>query len=154
MTLLALPAFALRDERQLIKCLGAEEKQFHKAKDTGPLYDLNQRLISEMIQIPHADLSDENYNHICKNSFSPSWKLLELSISKGKQLFDVKNANGIQKQITEGTIEDYIEGTREIFLNFMTQIQALAPSASCLKEEIPQLDNFFNDIKFFRKMWI
>lgn len=151
MTLLSLPSFAVRDERQLLKCLGEEEKKFHMTKNTGPLYDLNQRLISEMIQIPHADLTDESYNIICKNSFSPAWKLLELSITKGKELFAVKNTNAIQKQITDGTIEDYIEGTREIFLNFMSQIQALAPSATCLQEEIPEIANFFNDIKYLQE---
>ena len=64
--LLSFPTFATRDERQLIKCLGAEEKMFHLKKQTGPLYDLNQRLISEMIQIPKAELDAEFYHEMCE----------------------------------------------------------------------------------------
>ena len=40
---------------ELLKCLGAEEKAFHLKKDTGPSYDLNQRLIAEIIQIPNNE---------------------------------------------------------------------------------------------------
>jgi endonuclease V-like protein UPF0215 family len=43
---------ALRQDRQILKCLGEEEKRFHLNKEVGPIYDLNQRLISEMIQTP------------------------------------------------------------------------------------------------------
>ncbi len=146
-------AFSARDERLLIKCLGAEEKRFHLNKDTGPLYELNQRLISEMIQIPIAELSNQDYVEICnKNSFSASWKLLELSIRKGKDIFQLPpSVSGTQRSISEGMISEYMEVTKDIFLSFMTSIQALAPSATCLKEEIPQLDNFFNDIKYLQE---
>jgi hypothetical protein len=151
--LLSLNAIATRDERQLLKCLGEEEKKFHLKKDTGPLYDLNQRLISEMIQIPQAELDAEFYNEICnKNSPSPALKLLELSIIKGKEIFDVPpEVQGSQKEMAQGMIEDYLESTKEILLKFLTQIQSLAPSASCLKEEIPQIDALFTDIKYLQE---
>ncbi len=151
--LVSLPSFAVRDERQLLKCLGQEEKQFHLKKETGPLYDLNQRLISEMLQIPKAELDTEAFNEICsKESFSPAWKLLEQSIVKGSEIFEVPaSVTGSQKEMAKGMIDDYIEATKEIFLNFMTQIQAQAPSASCLKEEIPELDAFFSDIKYLQE---
>ena len=151
--LLSLPVMAVRDERQLLKCLGQEEKQFHLRKETGPLYDLNQRLISEMIQIPKAELDLDFYNEICsKDSFSPAWKLLELSIIKGSSIFEVPDSvTGSQREMAKGMIDDYIEATKEILLNFLTQIQAQAPSATCLKEEIPQLDAFFSDIKYLQE---
>lgn len=146
-------AFGTKDERLLLKCLGAEEKRFHLNKDTGPLYDLNQRLISEMIQIPSAELTNEDYAEICgRNSFSSSWKLLELSISKGKTIFHLPaSVTGVQRSISQSMIEDYVNASKEIFLNFMTSIQTLAPSADCLKEEIPQLDAFFTDIKYLQE---
>lgn len=151
--LLPLHALAVRDERQLLRCLGQEEKQFHLKKETGPLYDLNQRMISEMVQIPKAELDVEFYNEICsKSSFSSAWKLLELSITKGSDIFYVpKSVTGSQREMAKGMIDDYIESTKEILLNFLTQIQAQAPSATCLKEEIPQLDEFFSDIKYLQE---
>ena len=151
--LLSFNALATRDERQLLKCLGEEEKKFHLKKDTSPLYDLNQRLISEMIQIPKAELAAESFKEMCnKTSPSPALKLLELSIRMGNEIFEVPpDVQGSQRQMAQGMIDDYIESTKEIFLNFMTQIQALAPSASCLKEEIPQIDAFFTDIKYLQE---
>lgn len=151
--LFAPKSFSMKDERQLLKCLGEEEKNFHLKKETGPLYDLNQRLIAEMVQIPKTELASEHFTEICgKSSFSPSWKLLELSISKGKDIFEVpQEVSDTQKQMSLGMIDDYIEATHEIFLNFMTQIQSAAPSANCLKEEIPELDAFFTEIKYLQE---
>lgn len=153
-TLLTLVSHAAtRDERQLIKCLGEEEKKFHAKKELGPLYDLNQRLISEMVQIPHAELSQESFAEICStNSPSPALKLLEFSIRKGKDIFVVPNSvGGSQRSVAQGMIDDYVEATKEIFLNFLTQIQTLSPSAECLKQEIPQIDAFFTDIKYLQE---
>ena len=151
--LISMTAHATRDERQLIKCLGEEEKKFHLKKDTGPLYDLNQRLISEMLQIPKAELDTEYFNDMCgKGSPSAALKLLELSIRHGDKIFMVpESVQGSQRSVAEGMIDDYIESTKEIFLNFMTQIQTLAPSADCLKVEIPQIDAFFTDIKYLQE---
>lgn len=151
--LLSLTGHATRDERQLIKCLGEEEKKFHLKKDTGPLYDLNQRLISEMLQIPKAELETDYFNEMCsKSSPSPALKLLELSIRHGDDIFMVPDSVvGSQRSVAEGMIDDYIESTKEIFLNFMTQIQTLAPSADCLKVEIPEIDAFFTDIKYLQE---
>ncbi len=155
--ILAFIAFSLptlaSGERELLKCLGQEEKEFHLKKDTGPLYDLNQRLIAEMIQIPQADISGDALKQICsKSGLSVSWKLLESSIQKGKGLFTIAAGTpGMQAQMTNGMIEDYIEATKEILLNFISAIQTLSPTPTCLKEEIPELDKFFTDIKYLQE---
>ncbi len=53
--------------------------------------------------------------------------------------------------MTKGMIDDYMEGTREILLNFINQIQMLSPTPTCLKEEIPELNNFFIEIKYLQE---
>ncbi|MGE3608566.1 MAG: hypothetical protein AB7I27_03170 [Bacteriovoracaceae bacterium] len=148
----SIPLWAAKD-RQLLKCLGAEEKRLHLKKDTGPLYVLNQRLIEEIVQIPEADISEENFKQICMKPYaSESWKLLEASIQQGKSLFIIPEGVGkMQKPMIEGMIDDYIEATKEILLNFISQIQSASPSATCLKEEIPELDSFFTDIKYLQE---
>lgn len=140
-------------DRQILKCLGEEEKRFHLKKETGPVYDLNQRLIAEMIQIPSIEITPEDYLVICTGQkFSESWKLLEQSIIKGKKLFIIPNSvSGMQREIASSMIEDYVDATREILLTFISQIQATAPSATCLKEEIPVLDQFFTEIKYLQE---
>ncbi len=149
--LLSAPVWA-RDG-QILKCLGEEEKRFHLRKETGPVYDLNQRLIAEMIQIPKIEIDPDNYLEICKRQrFSESWKLLELSIKIGKEMFIIPdNVQGMQKEMAKGMIDDYVEATREILLTFISQIQTISPTPNCLKEEIPQLANFFNEIKYLQE---
>lgn len=151
--LISLNALATRDERQLLKCLGEEEKVFHLNKDTGPLYDLNQRLISEMIQIPKAELETSFFKEMCgKGSGSAALKLLEISIREGKDIFQVPDeVQGSQRQVAQSMIDGYIEETKEIFLSFISQIQTLSPTPTCLKEEIPQIGEFFIDIKYLQE---
>jgi hypothetical protein len=144
---------AFASDRQILKCLGQEEKALHLKKDTGPVYDLNQRLISEMVQIPAIELNPESYLEICAGEkFSESWKLLELSIKRGKDLFVISpKLSDLQREMTTGMIGDYVEATKEILLTFISQIQAKSPTPTCLKEEIPELDSFFTEIKYLQE---
>ncbi len=48
-------------------------------------------------------------------------------------------------------IRDYIDITRDLFLNYIAQIQAAAPSSTCLKEEVPELSQFFLEIKHLQE---
>jgi hypothetical protein len=145
--------FASRNERELLKCLGREEKEFHLEKKTGPIYELNQRLISEMVQIPGAELTEEAYRIVChQTETSPTLKLLELSIIQGKEIFILKPSVKVSdNNISQSMIEDYLEASTEIFLHFISQIQTQAPSAQCLKEEIPELESFLRDIKYLQE---
>ncbi len=138
---------------QILKCLGEEEKRFHLKKETGPVYDLNQRLIAEMIQIPRIEIDPDNYLAICAGQkFSESWKLLEHSIKFGKEMFIIPNdVIGMQREMTIGMIGDYVEATHEILLTFISQIQTVSPTPTCLKEEIPELDKFFTEIKYLQE---
>jgi hypothetical protein len=61
------------------------------------------------------------------------------------------DVQGMQREMTMGMIDDYVDATKEILLSFISQIQSLAPSASCLKEEIPELDQFFTEIKYLQE---
>lgn len=137
----------------ILKCLGDEEKRFHLKKETGPVYDLNQRLISELIQIPGIQLAREDYLSACAgNNFSESWKLLELTIKKGKKIFAIPSElKGMQRGMAEGMIDDYIEASKEILLTFISQIQSQSPTPTCLKEEVPELDKFFYEIKYLQE---
>lgn len=137
----------------LLRCLGNEEKRLHQAKNTGPIYDLNQRIMAEMVQIPDVTINAEDFKSVCQNRhFSESWKLLELSLRKGKNTFVIpKSIQGLQRGITEGMIDDYVETSKEILLNFISQIQTLSPTPNCLLEEVPKLNSFFTEIKYLQE---
>lgn len=150
--LLALSPLGHSRDQELMKCLGAEEKRLHAQKDVSPIYDLNQRLIAEMLQIPHATIQRDAFTEICSKSNSESWKLLHLSIKQGNRLFVIPpEITGMQRQMTIGMIEDYGDATKEILLNVLAQIQALSPTPTCLKEEIPELENFLIEVKYLQE---
>ncbi|WPU66199.1 hypothetical protein [Peredibacter starrii] len=151
--IMSLNLWASARDTQILKCLGEEERRLHLAKDTGPIYDLNQRMIAEMVQIPNVELNPAEYQKICGGKkFSESWKLLEQSILKGRELFVVSGkVGGMQRDMALGMVDDYVDATREILLTFISQIQALSPTPTCLKEEIPSLDNFFIEIKYLQE---
>lgn len=137
---------------ELLKCLGAEEKRLHLEKNTGPIYDLNQRLIAEMVQIPDAIIDANAFKKICSPDGSESLKFLQLTISQGKSLFNIPpKVVGMQRQIAQGMIDDYVETSKEILLNLITQIQVQSPTPHCLEEEIPLLKNFFYEIKHLQE---
>lgn len=151
--LLVLTSFyAHGSPKELLKCLGAEEKEFHAKKEIGPLYDLNQRMLAEMVQIPNANIAPAEISEICAKSSSPSSKLLELTLAKGKNIFVIpENIPGMQKQMTEGMIEDYIEISKELLLNYIGQIQALSPTPDCLNDAIKGLKEFYIDVKHLQE---
>ena len=105
-----------------------------------------------MIQIPKAELSGEAFDDICRKSASPSWRLVELALTKGQNIFEVpREITGTQREVAQGMISDFIEITSEIFLNLLTQIQALAPTPKCLEEEIPEISSLMSDIKYLQE---
>lgn len=146
-------AFEARAANQLLICLGAEEKRLHQEKSSGPLYDLNQKMTAEMIQIPNVTITPNEFKSVCrKNRFSQSWKLLELSLRKGKKLFIIpESITGLQRSITQGMIDDYVETSKEILLGFISSVQAESPTPNCLFEEIPLLNKFFIEIKYLQE---
>lgn len=152
LSLLLNSTVLLAKEGEILRCLGEEEKEFHLRKESGPLYDLNQRLISELVQIPRVMLHPDDLRRICSGKDSASLKLLEHSIRKGKNLFILpKNLQGMEKAMRQGMIDDYVEASKEILLAFISQLQALAPTPTCLEEEIPGLKNFLIEVKYLQE---
>lgn len=143
------PAYA----GDILKCLGEEEKKYHVSKKSGPKYELNQKLIAEIIQIPQVRVKDEAFKQICQTKFNtPSLKLLELSLIEGKNIFIApQTSNVAQASVNESMIDGYIETSKEIFLEFIASIQVLSPTPTCLKEEIPELDKFFIEVKHLQE---
>lgn len=136
----------------LLKCLGEEEKKLHLKKNVGPTYELNQKLIGEIIQIPSVDIEKEKLQTICNSKASPSWKLLELSLVEGRKIFLMpKSENEMQKNINESMIKDYIDSSKDIFLALISQIQTISPSPDCLTKEFPVLVGFFQDLKYLQE---
>ncbi|MFL5785133.1 MAG: hypothetical protein ACJ76H_11010 [Bacteriovoracaceae bacterium] len=153
LTLVLFLAWEARAANALLMCLGTEEKRLHQQKNTGPFYDLNQRMTAEMIQIPDVTITKDEFKTVCQTRrFSESWKLLEFSLRKGKAMFIIpESITGLQRSITEGMIEDYVDASKEILLGFLSQIQMQAPTPDCLMKEVPELHKFYTEIKYLQE---
>lgn len=118
----------------------------HEKKEAGPLFQLNQKLISELVQIPGVRINQVDYRRIC-NQENESLKLLEQILVQGKSLF-INTQQGMRKSITQGMIDDFIIVSKEIFLNFVSAIQMISPTPDCLNKHIPTLPKLLEEIKY------
>lgn len=147
--LLISPAFA----GDILKCLGEQEKKIHLSKRAGPEYNLNQKLIAEMVQLQDAQLTPKAYSQVCQSKFvKPAQKLLELTLLEGKSIFVLKSSNNPTiNSMNQGLLNDYIETSKELFLEYIASIQMLSPTPTCLAEEIKPLSDFFIEIKHLQE---
>lgn len=130
----------------ILRCLGLEEARMHENKESGPLFQLNQRLISELVQIPGLRINRVDYRRICGQE-NESLKLLEQILIQGKSLF-INTQQGMRRSITDGMIDDFIISSKEIFLNFISSIQMISPTPHCLNQHIPELPKLLERIKY------
>src|SRR5690554_2291806 len=130
----------------ILRCLGLEEARMHENKESGPLFQLNQRLISELVQIPGLRINRVDYRRICGQG-NESLKLLEQILIQGKSLF-INTQQGMRRSITDGMIDDFIISSKEIFLNFISSIQMISPTPHCLNQHIPELPKLLERIKY------
>lgn len=130
----------------VLRCLGIEEARLHENKESGPIFQLNQKLISELVQIPGARINQVDFRRICGQG-NESLKLLEQILIQGKSLF-INTQQGMRKSITQGMIDDFIVSSKEIFLNFTSSIQMISPTPDCLNKHIPELPKLLEQIKY------
>jgi len=138
---------------EVLRCLGAEEQRLHKAKSQGPEFQLNQQLISELIQVESIDLSPTYLSLVCnyKENY-PSKKLLYLLLDKGNKIFEFKHGlSASDISVGESMLEDFMKDTQGIVMSYIASIQQEAPTADCLKKNIPEMELFYIDMKYLEE---
>lgn len=137
---------------RLMRCLGAEEKLFHQQKNVGPTYDLNQRLIGELIQINGVEASNMLAKKMCSPGSSPSLELLEAMIMEPKSWYKFKKLDkGLEANIAQELVKELNSSIPEIFLNYLAQLQGLAPNAECLIHHVPGLRELNEQVKWLQE---
>ena len=156
--LLSFPLYAAQTVKarpyssRVLKCLGKEEKALHLRKETGAVYDLNQRLIGELVLINRIDAETSLLKRICTMKGSPSIGLLEgMLISPKGWSAPASTGNGVEDSIQKGLIDDLNQGLPEILLNFLGQLQAESPNATCLNEKIPGIKSMNEEVKWLQE---
>lgn len=135
----------------LMKCLGMEELAIHKKKVYGPVYKLNQHFINEFATLYGLTLKDESLQRICKEgSFSPSVNLLQELLIRGRSSFYIPataKSGGVDALATS-SLDGFLEKVPHVFFDYLSQLQAMAPIAPCLENNIPEIKYFMERYKY------
>ncbi len=134
----------------VVKCLGREESKIHKNRLGGPVYELNQRLISELIMFNKIELVPAMAKDICRNDDTVfgSVKLLEYLVKNDGNVFVIpKKLSALDKEIYRATVNEFLDLIPEIFYNYVSHVQAASARPSCLEDHIPQIKELNRDIK-------
>ncbi len=153
LTFFLFPLLSKAAPSEILRCLGVEEQRLHKAKSQGPEYQLNQQLISELIQVRHLELSPQFVTEICSSKVSsPSKKLLYLLLDQGQSVFEFPaNISGRELSMGKSMLEDFMESSHKIIIDYIAAIQQEASTADCLKKNIPELDLLYIDVKYLEE---
>lgn len=135
----------------LMTCLGQEELKIHKTKTVGPAYFLNQLFINELATIYGLSLKKDTLDEVCQTKdFSPSVNLLKVLLLKGKDAFDIPPSAylGGVEALAASSLESFLDRTPHVFFTYLSKLQALAPKAACLSQEIPEISYFMERYKY------
>ena len=147
-TVLLLTPLALKAKAppsRLLVCLGSHEKEFHKKKAHGAFYDLNQRLISELLQTQAVDGSPALIGRVCKPGMRASVHVLEAMLLDPRGWYVLKpDASDLTKEL----LKEIIQETPQIFLNFLGALQTEAPTPDCLNRHIEGLADLNEEVKW------
>lgn len=129
---------------EVLHCLGKEELHYHRNKDSGPLYKLNQMILNQMATGHSPCVRREFIGPICHGPPSPpSLAFLKQGLLHREGLLLNSREEGAIKENFAGVV-------LEIFLDFLSILQAQAPEHGCLDREIPYLREIKAQIHYLR----
>lgn len=136
-----VPSLFAAQEKTLLTCLGIEENRFHKEKNFGPLYKLNQILINEFAGSSNIVVKESHLKKICEKNDSPSLVSMRELLVFGNQIFDfqVMNEKNLEYAYQISLIDELMRRAPHIFFSYLSELQGLTPKAGCLDSKIPEL---------------
>jgi hypothetical protein len=127
----------------LLHCLGKEEEKFHKAKITGPNYQLNQILINELTGLSGLKLRPKYYQSICVNNKNVSESLLQNMLLHGNKIYQISTSSYDKTPSYQlGTLIDIKKRLPHILLRYLSWLQSQTTYPKCLQEKLPHFKSF------------
>lgn len=126
----------------LLRCLAKEEAYLHQQKRGGPQYKLNQLFFNEWAGNPRLELTNDVYQRVCgDDARSASIRLLEAFMLGGKKIFKANRGLPDDPMTTmrKVTLDELRRQMPQVFFAYVADLEAFAPTARCLEEEIPEL---------------
>ena len=133
--------------KSFVKCLGAEESYIHSQKIGGAYKFLNQTLIGEIVLLGDSvEMKAEVLEKVCqKGVLFPSFIILKEIMAYKKDIFysTSKGNNEVKYQNDLKTIGYFQDQIFQLFLDFLSQMQAETNDAKCLQKMFPELKSFY-----------
>lgn len=147
LTLILLSYGAAYASSDVLKCLGREEAYIHKNKVGGAFKTLNQAMIGELVLLGKSlSIGPTLENELCsKRTLFPSFLLLEKILINGSRTLRY-NKGGMTstKDFSDRqTLKTLYKNSFDIFIDFLTKLQAQVDDPHCLTKKYPELRTFF-----------
>ncbi len=138
----------------LLQCLAKEEDQFHKQKNLGAIYKLNQEFLNELATSNDIALKKNFIDEVCQNKLaSASVALLRLLLIKESDIYDLSlsEVDPTMRPFKMGYINEFQKQVPRIFIQFLSSLQAEMPTSDCLTKQIPELSIFLERLKYLEE---
>jgi len=123
---------------KLLKCLGLQEKVFHQKKLSGALYELNQRMIAELVQLSGIDGNELLINQVCRSQREGALYLLEAILLDTRDWYIIRpQASSLGTSLSQELVKELNLSGPELLLSFLGQLQMESPTPDCLEKNIP-----------------
>lgn len=140
-----------REYRSILQCLGMEEMALHKKKIQGPVYKLNQTLISEVASGNLMQVKREIIENICfAKDFSPSVNFLKNLLIKEKKIYNFDKENVKIYRLQLAATDALQQKVPNLFFQYLISLQGLTNHPDCLYKEIPEFDYFMKRFRYLQ----
>ncbi len=149
--LVCFGATAAERPNRILQCLAKEEERIIKNKLDFSIAKLNQELVNELAASNDIMIKDSYVDDICEHPFySPSVNLLRLLLIKENEIYDLTfdNMERAQKEFKLSYIADFRKQVPNIFVTYISSLNAQMPDAYCLQRHVPEIKKFNEKMKY------
>ena len=143
-------SFCYAKSDTLLICLGREEEAYHRAKNTGAAYQLNQKLIAKLVTSGGVRPKPQYLRKICHSKdFVPSVEFLRTVLLGGGAVFEApKTGRPNFDSQYRADMQILYEETPRLFFDYLSSLQSLVTHAGCLSQAMPEIDYFMGRYKY------
>lgn len=137
---------------QLLKCLGMQEKVFHQKKLSGALYELNQRMIAELVQLSGIDGNSSIVDQVCRSQREGALYLLEAILLDANNWYIIRaQSSSLGTSLSQELVKELNLSGPELLLNFLGLLQMESPTLDCLEKNIPGVGQLYLEVKWLQE---
>lgn len=132
----------------VLKCLGNEEKQYHKNKTRSPLYFLNQEVISYFVELTESKFHDPLLKSRCPSPTS-YYLIKRIILHPSEHLKEIQEKKLVSIPKTDQEV--FQKKAIRILLNFLNETQKKETKIDCLKSSSESYKKLFQNMFYFEE---